>query len=35
MMNLDPSEILLVGRWLPTNDGGAVGDETCRRIDGL
>jgi immunity protein 27 of polymorphic toxin system len=34
-MEIDPSETVLTGRWLPNNRGGSVADETCQRIDAL
>jgi hypothetical protein len=35
MMNIDPSETILTGRWLPDNQGGVVADDICRRIERL
>ena len=34
-MNLDPTETILTGRWIPNNLGSSVADDTCRRIDAL
>jgi Immunity protein 27 len=34
-LQIDPSEILLVGRWIPNEQGRLVADETCRRIEEL
>lgn len=35
MRKINPSETLLIGRWLPGNQGGSIADDTCRRIDTL
>jgi hypothetical protein len=34
-MNIDPTETVLTGSWIPNNQGGSVADDTCRRIDTL
>lgn len=34
-IDIDRLETLLVGRWLPKNEGGYVADDTCRRIEAL
>jgi Immunity protein 27 len=35
IVNIDPDETVLTGRWLPNGQGGYVDDDTCRRIDRL
>ena len=35
MIKIAPSETALIGRWLPSNQGGSVADDTCRRIEVL
>jgi hypothetical protein len=35
MTKIDPSETVIIGKWLPNNQGGVVADDACRRIDAL
>jgi hypothetical protein len=34
-MNIDPSETILSGNWIPDSRGRYIADDLCRRIDSL